>query len=131
VYEPLDPADPQAAFDRLASALAVAATARAHGLRLAASRHAPPACRRTGRRGANPRPTGVGRRTAGRGRTAYEDAAGRSLDRGLLDRYRIAWSLADVAAFVTLLRGTSDATEDTAWSWDALRETLAGLGALT
>jgi spectinomycin phosphotransferase len=57
----------------------------------------------------------------------YTARCGRPLDPGLLSRYRLAWALADVALFVDLLRTTSDETDDTAWSWEALRGTLEEL----
>ena len=45
----------------------------------------------------------------------------------LLERYRLAWALADVADFVATLRRAPEETEDTAWQWPALRGSLEGL----
>jgi hypothetical protein len=68
-------------------------------------------------------------RSGGSAADEYTARSGRRLDRGLLTRYRWAWSLTDVALFVDLLRHTRDETADTAWSWDALVGTLEDLSA--
>ncbi len=59
----------------------------------------------------------------------YAARSGRSIDRDLLDRYRLAWSLADIASFVHLLKYTAEKTADTAWVWEALQSTMANLAA--
>ncbi len=66
-------------------------------------------------------------RTGGRAAAEYTAQSGRPLSRDLLLRYDLAWSLADLAVFVELLRKTPDETADTAWSWDAFRGTLEDL----
>lgn len=66
-------------------------------------------------------------RTNGEASTEYAARSGRSLVPELLTRYRLAWSLADLAAFVELLRNAPERTADTAWSWDAFEETLVHL----
>lgn len=66
-------------------------------------------------------------RIGGRAAAEYTAQSGRALSRDLLARYDLAWSLADLAVFVDLLRKTPDTTADTAWSWDALRGTLEDL----
>lgn len=68
-------------------------------------------------------------RTGGEASAEYAVRSGRSLDAGLLARYRLAWSLADLAVYVELLRHIPDETADTAWSWDAFRWTLEDLAA--
>ncbi len=57
----------------------------------------------------------------------YAARSGRRLDPGLLMRYRLAWTLADLADFLPLLRDTKEETSDTAWSWDAFAGTLQEL----
>lgn len=64
----------------------------------------------------------------GRAVREYEAGAGRSLVPELLERYRVAWALADIAAFVEFLRHVPGETADTSWSWDALKGTLTELG---
>jgi spectinomycin phosphotransferase len=68
-------------------------------------------------------------RTDGQASAEYTARSGRTLDPLLLARYDIAWSLADLAVFVELLRFTPDTTADTAWSWEALQSTLDELAA--
>ncbi len=63
-------------------------------------------------------------RTDGQASAEYAALTGRPVVPGLLQRYRLAWSLADLAVYVELLRHTPDETADTTWSWDALRVTL-------
>ncbi len=68
-------------------------------------------------------------RTGGRASADYAARSGRPLRPALLARYHLAWSLADLAEYVALLRFTPDQTADTAWSWDALISTLDDLAA--
>jgi hypothetical protein len=58
------------------------------------------------------------------GADVYASCSGRRLDRGLVRRYRLAWAMADLAAFFPLLRDTRAETSDTAWSWEACQGTL-------
>jgi hypothetical protein len=66
-------------------------------------------------------------RTGGQASAEYVIRSGCTLNPRLLSRYQLAWSLADLAIFVELLRYTGDQTADTAWSWDALQRTLHDL----
>jgi Phosphotransferase enzyme family len=70
-------------------------------------------------------------RTDGRASAEYAARSGRPLDLALLARYRLAWSLADLAVFVELLRYAPGETADTAWSWEAFEATLTDLPALS
>lgn len=69
-------------------------------------------------------------RTGGEAADDYTARSGRPLNPELLARYNLAWSLADLAEFVELLRFTPDKTADTEWSWDALLSTLDDLSKL-
>ena len=68
-------------------------------------------------------------RTEGQASADYTARSGRPLNPDLLTRYHLAWSLADLAEFVELLRFTREKTADTAWSWDALVSTFDDLAA--
>lgn len=68
--------------------------------------------------------------TGGQASAEYIARSGRPLHSELLARYRLAWSLADIAIFVELLRYATDRTADTAWSWDAIQATLDDLATL-
>lgn len=70
-------------------------------------------------------------RTGGRASVEYVARSGRRLSRDLLVRYRIAWTLADLGAFVGFLRDASQETADTDWSWNAFLGTLEDLAATT
>lgn len=59
----------------------------------------------------------------------YGKRTGRPLQPALLERYRLAWALADVAGFVEVLRHTPEETADTATAWEALVGTLEELAA--
>ena len=58
---------------------------------------------------------------------AHADLSGRRLVSEMLARYELAWALADVAVSRDLLRDSHARTEDTAWSWGALVETVEEL----
>lgn len=60
----------------------------------------------------------------------YAARGGRTLRPELLVRYELAWALADLADFVTLLRTAADRDADTEWSWEAFRDTVADLPSL-
>lgn len=66
----------------------------------------------------------VAARTGGRAVDEYSARTGRPLAPELLERYAIAWALADIAAFVDLLGHAAEENADTSWSWDALVGTL-------
>ncbi|MDF2146616.1 hypothetical protein [Knoellia sp. p5-6-4] len=57
------------------------------------------------------------------------EGTGRPLQPALVERYRLAWALADVAGFVEVLRHTPEETADTATAWEALVGTLEELAA--
>lgn len=59
----------------------------------------------------------------------YVQRAGRPVQSALLTRYRLAWTLADVAAFTAVLRDAAAETADTATAWTALVGTLEDLAA--
>lgn len=59
----------------------------------------------------------------------YAERTGRHLQPALLERYRLAWALTDVAGYAEELRHTRAETADTATAWDALAGTLAELAA--
>jgi spectinomycin phosphotransferase/16S rRNA (guanine(1405)-N(7))-methyltransferase len=69
-------------------------------------------------------------RSAGRVGIRYAGLTGCALLPELLRAYEIAWALADLEAFITSLRGTLICTEDTAWSWNALEDTVRELPGL-
>jgi spectinomycin phosphotransferase len=57
---------------------------------------------------------------------SYSDATGRPVDDTAIHLYRLAWTLADVAAFIALFRsehGTNDGSQKT---WDAFTNSLGG-----
>lgn len=62
----------------------------------------------------------------GIGLAAYVEATGTSLDNSALSLYRLRWTLADIAAFVTLFRTDHARNAATARMWRALREALSG-----
>jgi len=59
----------------------------------------------------------------------YAERSGRTLQPALLERYRLAWALADVADFTAVLGLASAETADTATAWEALVGTLEELAA--
>jgi aminoglycoside phosphotransferase (APT) family kinase protein len=59
----------------------------------------------------------------------YTERTGRHLQPALLERYRLAWALADVAGYTEELRHTHTETADTATAWDAVVGTLTELAA--
>jgi spectinomycin phosphotransferase len=59
----------------------------------------------------------------------YAERTGRPLQPAMVERYRLAWALADVAGFVDTLRHVEEETADTATAWNALVGTLAELAA--
>lgn len=54
----------------------------------------------------------------------YEDGTGTTLDRCLVEAYRLRWDLADVASFVEVLRAPHDDDEDTRTARSGLRAVL-------
>ena len=54
----------------------------------------------------------------------YAERTGRPLEPALVERYRLAWALTDVAGFVEVLRQTPEETADTATAWESLVGTL-------
>lgn len=66
----------------------------------------------------------VDARADGRASAEYAALTGRPVVPELLERYRLAWSLADLVVYVELLRHTPAETADTTWSWEALKGTL-------
>lgn len=69
----------------------------------------------------------VAERTNGRGLADYEAASGRTIDPDLIERYRLAWALADLADYAVTLRDAGKETDDTAWMWDAFTATILSL----
>jgi spectinomycin phosphotransferase len=63
----------------------------------------------------------------GIGLAAYVEATGTSLDDSALSLYRLRWTLADIAAFVTLFRTEHARNSATAKMWRELREALNGV----
>lgn len=61
--------------------------------------------------------------------TLYAGRTGRHLQPALLERFGLAWALADVAGFTEELRRTRTETADTATAWEALSGTLTELAA--
>lgn len=59
----------------------------------------------------------------------YAERTGRPVDPGLLEHHRLAWALADVAAFTVELRQATTETADSATAWRALAGTLEELAA--
>jgi spectinomycin phosphotransferase len=58
----------------------------------------------------------------------YASLTGRAVDHGLLEWYRLRWALDDISAFVHQLRSPHGRTADTEQAWQALQQTVAGLG---
>jgi spectinomycin phosphotransferase len=54
---------------------------------------------------------------------AYVEATGRQVDQAVLEYYRLAWLVTDVAAFVDELRQPHADNADTVHALDALRTT--------
>jgi spectinomycin phosphotransferase len=54
----------------------------------------------------------------------YRELTGRTVDLDAVSLYRIAWALADLAAFTTLLRAGHDDNADTHKAWTGLRSIL-------
>lgn len=66
-------------------------------------------------------------RTDGRASADYQASTGRELEPLLLDRYRLAWFLADLAVYLDFLGRSFEETADTLWSWEAFDATLRHL----
>lgn len=71
----------------------------------------------------------VDARSGGAASAEYAAATGRRLLPELMERYALAWALADVADFVDTLASAATRTEDTDWAWEALLGTLRDLDA--
>jgi spectinomycin phosphotransferase len=56
--------------------------------------------------------------------TLYSEATGRAVDTAAIACYRLAWTLADLAAFTGVLRSGHQRTRDTEHAWKALRLSL-------
>ena len=56
----------------------------------------------------------------------YTDATGRPVDHTAIKLYRLAWTLADIAAFVALFRLEHERNGGTEQMWAALTESLEG-----
>ena len=56
---------------------------------------------------------------------AYAERTGREPDPAALAMYRLAWTLADVAAFLARFRSEHSLAEDTQHAWDAFRSCFA------
>jgi spectinomycin phosphotransferase len=54
----------------------------------------------------------------------YRQVTGRPVDYSAISCYRLAWTLADLAAFTTLLRSEHQRDQDTEKAWRALNEVL-------
>lgn len=54
----------------------------------------------------------------------YSQVTGRAVDRAAITRYRLSWTLADIAAFVALFRSAHQKNEDTEKAWRAFTGTL-------
>jgi hypothetical protein len=63
------------------------------------------------------------RRTSG-GTGRYQAATGRAADAAAISFYRLAWALADLAAFTGLLRAPHRCDSDTKKAWPGLLGTL-------
>lgn len=56
----------------------------------------------------------------------YSDAAGRPVDYTAINLYRLAWTLADIGAFIALFRSEHGRNHGTDKTWKALTDSLEG-----